>query len=90
MRAVADDTELRRTAPDLFAFVLFPLHNNACKIPAGGSRQSCVPEASRDVGDVAGVDRCSLDMNECFRFPRFRNRNFFDLQHRRRSEFSKT
>src|ERR1700733_1291022 len=90
MRSVTDDAEVRSTAPDLFAFVLAPLYNNARKVPARGSRKGCVLEASRDVPDVAGIDRCSLYVNKRFTIARLRNCDFFDSQHRRRSKLGES
>jgi hypothetical protein len=53
VRNITDDTEIRGTAlghcPDLFTFVTRSLHNNACKVRAGGLPQSCFLEASSDV-----------------------------------------
>jgi hypothetical protein len=36
-----DDTERRRTAPNLVTFVKLPLRNDAREVEAGRSRQSC-------------------------------------------------
>src|ERR1700730_899997 len=63
VRSITLHTELWGAASDLFSFVLFPLYNNARKVSAGRSKQSCVREASRDVG---GIYRCRLYVNQCF------------------------
>src|ERR1700678_2877424 len=70
--------------------MLLPLYNNARKVPARGSWQSCFLEVAGDIPDVAGVDRCRLHANECFLLARLRNRDFFDAQDRRRSKLRKT
>jgi hypothetical protein len=53
-------------------------YSNACEVPAGGPRQSCVLEVPPDVSDVAWIDGCRLHLNECFPNARLRNRYFFD------------
>ena len=66
------------------------LYDDTREVPAGGSRQSCLLEASRDVPDVAGIDGRSLHLNESFPFAGLRNRDFFDSQYRRRSKLGKS
>jgi hypothetical protein len=78
VRAITDDSEIRGAAPDLFAFVLLPLYNNAGKVPAWGSRQSCFRETSRNVPDIARIDPRRLHANERFSLARLGDRNFFD------------
>lgn len=74
-----DDTERRRTAPNLVTFVMLPLRNDAREVAAGRSRQSCSLEVFRDAPDIAGIDRGSHHVNERLRLARLWNRNFFDL-----------
>src|SRR5271169_3921893 len=55
-------------------------YSNTSEVPARGSRERCVLEASRDVADVAWIDGGSLYLNEDFPNARLRNRYGFDSQ----------